>query len=184
MVTKIKPRPTQTKIKHEILKQYLKGWGAIIINGLIDRVKSAKRIDSNFQIHLVYVDSNASSGRYQGELEDYVAGKEPGQVFGSPIIGVQELDALTAWAKNKYNIEIHTNVILIEVEKPVFAELLKTLEIAKLTSRVRFTDNFSNLKNGEIAVLNADSTTLTSKLIAYTQSSHSPKFSLFFLEPV
>ncbi len=54
----VKPRSTQTKVKHTILEKYLKAWGGIIVNGLrSDRVK---------EVHFVFVDCNASNGRYNG----------------------------------------------------------------------------------------------------------------------
>ncbi len=56
----IKPRPPQTRVKHIILEKYLRAWGSIIIHGL----KSQSR-----NLHFVYIDCNASYGRYAGELK-------------------------------------------------------------------------------------------------------------------
>jgi hypothetical protein len=67
----IKPRSTQTKVKHTFLKDYLKSWGGIIINGW--------RRNPNL-LHLVYIDCNASFGRYSGELEDKVARRQIGSM--------------------------------------------------------------------------------------------------------
>jgi three-Cys-motif partner protein len=168
----IKTRSTQTKVKHTILKNYFKTWGGIIINGW--------RRNSN-TLHLVYVDCNASFGRYDGELEDKVARRERKPVFGSPIIGVQTLDELAAFATDNAHIKIRTNTILFEQERSIFDELKRSLEMAKLAQRVRETEDFFSLKDGEIAVLHKDSTLMTRKLINYTQSGYT--FSFFSLDP-
>ena len=168
----IKPRSTQTKVKHAILKDYLKSWGGIIINGW--------RRNPN-PLHLVYVDCNASFGRYNGELEDKVARRQIKPVFGSPIIGVETLDELAAWVRESVGIKIRTNMILFEQERSIFNELKRSLEMAGLARRVQETEDFFTLRDGEIAVLHKDSTLMTSKLIAYTQSGYT--FSFFSLDP-
>jgi hypothetical protein len=89
----IKPRPTQTKVKHTILEKYLGAWGGIIINGLSQHASAT--------IHLVYIDCHASYGRYNGEMEDHATRRDAQPIFGSPIIGVKALDTLAAWAKKR-----------------------------------------------------------------------------------
>ena len=133
------------------------------------------------EVHFIYVDCNASYGRYNGELEDSVVNREAQTIWGSPIIGVKALDGLAVWISNDIGIYVRTNAILIEMESNPYHELKRSLEMAGLGYRVRETDNFSALKNGEIALLQADSTTLASKLTRYTQSGY--KFSFFALDP-
>jgi three-Cys-motif partner protein len=171
-MAEIKPRSTQTKVKHTILKDYLKSWGGIIINGW--------RRNPN-QLHLVYVDCNASFGRYNGELEDKVARRQTKPVYGSPIIGVDTLDELAAWVREDVGIRIRTNTILFEQEHNIFNDLKTSLKMAGLAERVRETEEFFSLKDGEIAILHLDSTLMASKLIAYTQSGYT--FSFFSLDP-
>jgi three-Cys-motif partner protein len=169
----IEPRKTQTKVKHTILQNYLKAWGGIIINGW--RRKPAP-------LHLVYIDCNASSGRYNGELEDSVAKRDPKPIFGSPIIGVETLDDLASWAREEAGINIRTNAILFEYERDVFDELKQSLNMAGLAPRVRETEDFFSLQDSEIAILRKDSTAMASKLVRYTQSEYT-KFSFFTLDP-
>jgi hypothetical protein len=168
----IEPRPTQTKVKHTILEKYLKAWGGIIVNGLRDQGKD---------IHFIYIDCNASFGRYNGELEDSVVRRETQTIWGSPIIGVQALDGQADWITKDTGINVRTNSILIEMDSNPYNELKRSLEMAGLGHRVRETDNFAALKNGEIAILQTDSTTMASKLTNYTQSGY--KFSFFVLDP-
>src|SRR4051794_2932284 len=85
----VEPRSTQTKVKHTILEKYLKAWGGIIVNGL--------RGDQVKDVHFIYIDCNASFGRYNGELEDSVINREAQTIWGSPIIGVKALDGHAAW---------------------------------------------------------------------------------------
>ena len=172
MIKSIKPRHPQTKVKHLILDRYLGAWGSIIIHGL----KSQPTV-----LHLVYIDCNASYGRFAGELEDKITKREVLSVYGSPIIGVNRLDSLTKWAKDKYGKVVRTSSILIEKDPKIFHELKQSLSMAGLDHRVKETDNFSALKNGEIALLCEDSTLMASKLVSYTQSGS--KFSFFLLDP-
>jgi three-Cys-motif partner protein len=133
------------------------------------------------EVHFIYIDCNASFGRYNGELEDLVVNREAQTIWGSPIIGVKALDGHAAWITKDTGINVRTNSILIEMESNPYHELKQSLEMAGLSHRVRETENFSALKNGEIALLQADSTTMASKLINYTQSGY--KFSFFALDP-
>jgi three-Cys-motif partner protein len=169
----IKPRKTQTKVKHTILERYLQAWGGIIINGL--------RQHASANIHLVYIDCHASYGRYRGELEDVAARRDPQPIFGTPIIGVKALDELAAWAKKSVQRQVRTSTILIEKERKVYDELKTSLRLAELMPRVHETTNFSYLQDGEIALVWADSTLLADQLVRYTQSGY--KYSLFLLDP-
>jgi hypothetical protein len=63
----IEPRPTQTRIKHEIFEKYFKAWGGIILGGLKQKADRMQRMGRRFDLHFVYVDCNASWGRFAGE---------------------------------------------------------------------------------------------------------------------
>jgi three-Cys-motif partner protein len=168
----VEPRPTQTKVKHTILENYLKSWGGIIINGLRNRLTD---------LRLVYIDCNASYGRFNGELEDTLTHRPSHTIFGSPIIGIQVLDSLANWAQATYGVKVHVNSILFENDSQIFAELKRSLEMAGLTARVRETSDFFSLREGEVSLLFQDSTSMASKLIGYTQSGFT--FSFFALDP-
>src|SRR5215210_1663174 len=101
-----KPRTTQAKIKHTILDRYLSVWGRIIINALRGHIRRAQALGRPFDLHFVYVDCNAFSGRYPGELEDVVAGRAAGTVYGSPVIGVRALDRVAEWAKDELGLDL------------------------------------------------------------------------------
>ncbi len=163
-------RNTQTRVKHEILSKYLDTWGGIIVNSLSTKKHS-------YPYHFVYVDCFSFSGKYVGESEDVVRGRTPSPVYGSPIIGIRALDKLSQYAK-KMGVRISTNTILIEREKPIYENLLRTLQEAKFDKRVRKTDNFTALKSGEIALINADSTKMGEKLTAYTVQKNTWAFYL------
>lgn len=169
---KMKPRPPQTRVKHLILEKYLHAWGSIIIHGLKNQPTS---------LHLVYIDCNASFGRYPGELKESITQQESFSVFGSPIIGIRVLDALASWAQEKYGKRVRTNAILIEKDPKIYSELKHSLSLAGFAQRTRETDAFLSLKDGEIAALCEDSTRTAARLIAYTQAE--TKFSLFLLDP-
>ncbi len=168
----VEPRPTQTKVKHTILENYLKAWGGIIVNGLNKRLRD---------LHLVYIDCNASYGRFNGELEDTLTARQAKSIYGSPIIGIKELDSLASWAEATYGVRVRTNSILFENDSQIFAELKRSLDMAGLTARVRETSDFFSLRDGEVSLLYKDSTSMASKLISYTQSGFT--FSFFALDP-
>lgn len=179
-MTNLKARPTQTKVKHIILEEYLEAWGGIIVNGMRQRANDARSQGKPFDLHFVYVDCFSYVGRYSGELEDEGAGRVPTSVFGSPIIGVQILDKLAIWAKSQ-GVPLRVNAILIEQDPPHFAELIQTLNMTGLSPRVRQTQDFNSLKDSQIAVVQADSTTLATQLVNYTQSGYT--FSFYLLDP-
>ena len=74
-------RDPQTKVKHEILEEYLKRWSNIIARGLEPRYKQFARQGKPFNVRFVYVDCFSFIGRYAGEK---------GEVWtaGSPLIGI------------------------------------------------------------------------------------------------
>jgi three-Cys-motif partner protein len=181
MLSVLKPRPTQTRIKHVILEKYMKAWGGIILRGL---GKTAARMQSEgkrFDLHFVFVDCNASGGRFNGELEDTVGDRPKAPVFGSAIIGTRVLDELKADARTGVGIALRTNTILIENNPNEYKALLESLEMAGLSARVREGRDFAALKDGEIAVVLGDSTTMVNELCSYTSPPYT--FSIFFLDP-
>lgn len=180
MAGSIVPRPTQTKVKHLILERYVKAWGGIILAGLKGQAVRARSSDNPLIMHFVYVDCNASAGRYRGELEDDEATREGNVVEGSPLIGVRALDSLMSTAAT-HGITLRTNVILIEQSAATLAELRRSIDMAGFGPRARATRDFSSLQPGEIAIVHGDSTSMASQLTRYTQAGW--KYSFFFLDP-
>lgn len=178
----IAPRKTQTRIKHEILESYLGSWGGIILNGLRRKASRKIRQGEQFRVRFVYVDCNAYCGRYDGELEDDVSGRDKKIVFGSPIIGIRALDSLRDYAQNQCGISLSTNATLIEKNPNCFEELKYSMKMAKLDHRVRQTDDFYSLADSEVAILQADSTELGRELVTFTQSDPYT-WSFFFMDP-
>lgn len=157
-------RSTQTQVKHQILAEYLDTWGGIILNGL--RKSSSKSI-----YRFIYVDCFAYKGKYLGDkASSYIQHPSPDLVYGSPIIGIRSLDKLAKRASQQ-GIQIITNSILIEKDKIHFRDLINTLNECNFAHRCKETQIFSELKNGEIAVLNTDVKTISDDLISFTNSS-------------
>ena len=157
----IQYRSTQTQVKHEILTRYLDTWGGIILRGLIH---------SKYQHtwRFIYVDCFAYTGKYLGDKENiFQNDNSTGPVYGSPIIGIRALDKLAIYAAS-LGVHIVTNSILIEKDPNYYQDLKKTLDECGLHNRIQETNNFSNLRNSEIALINADATTLGDQLARYT----------------
>ena len=176
----MKSRPLQTKVKHQILAEYIAAWGGIIVNGATRHAAMAQERGSAFEVHLIYVDANAFAGRYAGEQGDETAGRVPTAVYGSPIIGIQTLDEIVGWAATR-GVKVRTNTILIEIDTRTLAELRTSLTMAGLAARARVTNDFAQLADGEIALVHADCVTAMPSVIKYTQTGHA--FSLYFLDP-
>lgn len=173
MKTKLEPRKTQTRVKHEILARYLATWGGIVVNGL-----SSRRQQQDWRF--IYVDCFSSIGQYAGEHEDNVLGRSCQPVYGSPVIGIHELDKLAEYARKK-GIGLQTNTILIEEKPTRAADLQETLRHIGLGPRVRTTTDFPSLSNGEIAVVCGNCLNMADDLIAYTTGGCSWAF--YLLDP-
>jgi three-Cys-motif partner protein len=171
-MTKLEPRNTQTRVKHEILSSYLDTWGGIIVNGLRNARPRVR--------HFVYVDCFSFIGRYSGEKEDEIQKRESKEVYGSPIIGIYALDKLLAYSK-KMGIDIRVNTILVEKDKKFFSGLKETLQLGGCQNRVEETKDFFKLGNGQIAVANSDAIQIVDELLAYTAQSDTWAF--YLLDP-
>ncbi|MCB0104110.1 MAG: three-Cys-motif partner protein TcmP [Anaerolineales bacterium] len=167
------PRDTQTKVKHEILSKYLDVWGGIIIGGLINSKRKTQK-------HFIYVDCFSYTGKYLGEKEDSVQNKSAETVYGSPIIGVMALDRLVSFAQ-KMGVSVRVNSILIEKDKKRYEELINTLNEAGFSNRLVETTDFHNLSSGQIAIVNADATTIPNQLLSYTTQPDTWAF--YLLDP-
>jgi three-Cys-motif partner protein len=172
----LKSRDTQTAVKHDVLAKYLDKWAGIILNPKkLANVKQQADAGTQPDLHFVYVDCFSYIGRYKGDKH-----RSTETVFGSPIIGVTALDKMAALAKRQ-GVNIRINAILIEKSSREYAGLLETLALQELTPRIRETTNFSQLRSGDIAVVNGDSTVLMNDLVSYTQKGQT--YSFYLLDP-
>lgn len=168
---KLEVRNTQTELKHYILQEYLDIWAGIIIQGM-------KRY--KHQVHLVYVDGFAHTGRYTGNARDVEIGNmatEP--VYGSPMIGIRALDKAVQTG-TQWGVHIRANCILTEKKSQPYEALHDTLELAEFADRTRETDSFESLKPGQIAVLNCDFHSVLPQVLEYTSGY---TFAFYLLDP-
>jgi len=163
-------RSTQTKCKHIILDNYLKKWCGIIFLGLRHgKMTSVPRF--------VYVDCYSYKGIYTGGDCDVPNNKS---VYGSPIIGIKALDELRNISiKQSYPIETYS--ILLEKDKSCYQTLLDTLSDLGYEDRIKTSNNFSNLNNNDILVLNEDSTEIIGELLLFTNRKDTWAF--YLLDP-
>lgn len=167
-------RSTQTQLKHEILTRYLDTWGGIILRGL-----------SHFKHpqawRFVYVDCFAYTGKYLGDKENVLRHDAThGPVYGSPVIGIRALDKLSSYATS-IGVNIVTSTILIEKNPHNYQDLKKTLDECSMKNRIQETGNFSNLQNGDIALINTDATSIGDQLTKYTNVKGA--WSFYFIDP-
>ena len=180
MTRKARSRPTQTRIKHELLDRYLSVWGRIILNGVKKQALEARTQGRTYDIHLVYVDTNAFTGRYDGEMAEDAARRELSIVYGSAVIGVKALERLAEFAISE-GFSIRTNAILIEKDRQNFHALCRTLDEVGYKDLLHETTQFKLLEPNEIAVIHGDWTSIVDELVRYTQSPYT--FTLYLIDP-
>ncbi|MBL8155767.1 MAG: three-Cys-motif partner protein TcmP [Anaerolineae bacterium] len=168
----LEPRPTQTRIKHEILQEYLKSWGYIITGGLRSIYSRVTPSSRKLTTRFVYVDCFAYKGAYAPENGI--------EVFGSPIIGIDSLDRLAHHFVEQNGVFPDTYAILVEEDKENYRFLLNLLN-NKYPSRVRETTDLSSLQSGEIAIINDDYTHWIDQISDFTGQQYTWTF--YLLDP-
>lgn len=170
------PRPTQTKVKHEILQQYLQTWGGIITHGLRNTFMKlySKGEGSSFSAHFSYVDCFSYRGRYEDEQNGSLA-------YGSPIIGIRELDKLKSMVKESFGFSITTSIILAEEQPKTYHDLLETLEMTGYRSRVEEKPPHVHAEDGQIFVLKGDYRQYIDEILQFTGRQY--HWSFYFLDP-
>lgn len=171
----LKPRKTQTRVKHEILDSYLRKWGYIISKGIRNTFKKLESQGRPFQIRFAYIDCFSSTGLYAPEDQS----DKP--VYGSPVIGIQALEHIRDYARDKIGFTPDIVSILFERERKRYDALLKTLDMAGYGPIVRQTKNFFGLNSGEIATVNGDSNDYVESLLAFTGQDYTWAF--YLLDP-
>lgn len=162
-------REIQTKVKHEILKQYLVKWGGIISQGLQLYNSQKPHLYTGF----VYVDCFAYKGRYteNGSI-----------VHGSPLIGIDALDRLYQSVKESASgRKISTYTILVEEDKTNYSDLLDSLRSAGYGERIVENALLETLRPGQIAVFHGDYREYLDEIVAFTDRGFT--WSLYFIDP-
>ncbi len=140
------PYKPQTRVKHEILRGYLKRWAGIVLNGLRRPYRKAieQGTSSSFTVRFAYIDAFAATGKYQQGGELY---------SGSPLIGIEALDsARTTAHANATQPVPYTYALLFEKDPYRCAELLETLKSKGYDERLQLRGRFMDLWHSGIAV--------------------------------
>ena len=66
-MAQLEKRPIQTKVKHEILNEYLRHWGYIITMGLTGTYYQARESGASLSTRFIYVDCLSFMGAYAPE---------------------------------------------------------------------------------------------------------------------
>jgi len=165
------PREPQTQIKHEILAEYLDTWSGIITSGLYSTYQKFKRSGKPFDVHFVYVDCFAFSGKYE---------KDGNRAYGSPVIGIEALDKIKQHTETNFGYPVTTNVILAEKEPKTYQELLETLNEKGYINRVVESPDLRELNHGDIALFRGDYSEYIDEILDYTSEY---TWSLYLLDP-
>lgn len=171
---RLKHREIQTRVKHEILRQYLIKWYSIITGGLANRLKANPKLRDRFQAQFIYVDYFAYSGAYE---DGGVA------VDGSPVIGIKALDNLKTHFSSKTDGLIPwTAAILFEEDENTFQELVVRLSALGWRDRLKRLDKQESLKDGDIGLICGDSSQYVDRVLNYVESTKNT-YTFHFIDP-
>lgn len=170
-------RDVQTKIKHDILEQYLKAWTGIILHG----IKNLKNVRGTPKVKFVYVDLFSCSGTYDFDTTQSVKSIES-PIKGSPLIGIDCLRKAVRFG-NDYKIDVSYNCIFIENDVTNFNNLYDVLNTGNYLGRGRIlkTDNFSELKDQDVAIIHDDCLKHKDNILSYINSQQT--WSFIFIDP-
>lgn len=176
-MTEFDSRPTQTRVKHEILEEYLQKWAGIITQGLGRSYREAVKRNplAVFNARFVYVDCFAFEGRYASEKD----GKS--WANGSPLIGIEALDKAKSYVERQIGFKLETYVILFEKEKSTFEKLLVSLNEAGYEDRLYHSGDFPGMSDGQIAVLHGDYRNHIDAVLSFTGRPYTWAF--YLLDP-
>lgn len=162
-------REAQTRIKHEILRDYAGAWAGIISQG------TAKRSPRGTVLDLAYFDGFAGCGRYECD-EDRPHSQE--RIWGSPILALEALKATAAKAPD--NIQVRVTGILAEENTGRYDELVENLGASGLDLRVNEVQRLHQVELGAITVVRGDVRPRVEELLAGLGAS---VFLLAFTDP-
>jgi three-Cys-motif partner protein len=172
-MAELEPRPVQTKVKHEILEEYLMQWGYIVTGGLIGTYAKARNDGRTLRTRFVYVDCFSYRGEYAPE------NGEP--AYGSPLIGIRSFQRLSEHFFARNGTMPETYFILVEEERNNYRILLETLARFGVGDRVRESPSLTTLNPGEIALFNSDYTRLIDQILDFTDRDYI--WSFYLLDP-
>lgn len=126
----------------------------------------------------VYVDAFASSGIYAGEAHERQSGRA-GPVHGSPVIGIEALDAMHV--QPECGRPIQTYAILVERDPTCYAKLLETLRERGWADRILEHPDPITFVPGGIALFNMDFRDIWRQVYLFTDQQY--LYSFYLLDP-
>ena len=141
-------RPAQTRVKHEIVREYSGAWAGIIVNGVAPAARRA-----GFVLDLVYVEGFAGFGRYLGDMNQP---DDRTPVWGSPVIGLQQLEAVSNVGRER-RITVQVTGILVDLNrKGQIEELEENLLAAGIETPITRLQNASGIRKGRVNLISGD----------------------------
>ena len=167
-------RPAQTRVKHEIVREYSGAWAGIISNG-VGNSQAARR--PGFVLDLVYVDGFAGFGRYDGDA-DQPNGHRP--VWGSPVIGLRQLETVSSNGRER-GIAVQLTGILVDLnQEGQIHELEENLRTAEIVTPITRVQNAGRIRKGHVNLISGD---FRDHVDGIVNSIQPTDFVLAFLDP-
>lgn len=168
------PRPAQTRVKHEIVNEYSGAWASIIVNG-VKNSRSARQL--GFVLDLVYVEGFAGFGRYCGDVDQP---HDHAPVWGSPVIGLSQLEAVSTAERNR-GIAIRVTGILVDLNREgQIEELEENLSAAAIVTPITRLTNATGIRKGHVNLISGD---FRDHVDGILDSVDQTDFVLAFLDP-
>lgn len=157
-------RPSQTRLKHGILREYAGAWTGIISTGLQNQARK-KPTARDIQFSFVYVDGFAGAGAYQRDAHQNVA---TGPIWGSPVIGTRQI------VERLRGVPLTTSVsaIFCEASPEHHDALLHNLQEAPLGIPYRSIRRVAEAQRGEASVLQADFRSCSGEIARWLGNSY------------
>ncbi|MBC7981977.1 three-Cys-motif partner protein TcmP [Candidatus Parcubacteria bacterium] len=170
----LKERKTQSRVKHEILEQYLGKWTSIITSGLKNSYKQFPGMAAQSRSRFVYIDYFAFSGAYKENNKI---------VYGSPVLGIQALDKLkSSFAAITGGLTPSMTTILFEEDPTTYKNLIGTLESQSYGHRIRDAAALNKLTDDDIIVIKGDSSQYVDSILGLLKGKN-PPYSFHFIDP-
>ncbi len=160
-------RDAQNRGKHTILRRYAGAWAGIILNGLYGLwVKAPEWRRASFDAHLIYVDGFAGEGKYKRDADQPAKVRPTQPIWGSPIIGMQEIEAQAESFRAK-GMPVRITGVINTKEAAEYKVLLQSLADARLLTPVVRATEFNPEGYGRIHVFNEDFRDLVPELMRW-----------------
>lgn len=165
-------RDAQTRIKHEILRDFAGAWAGIIGNGY--RVHQQR--GAQVSVPLVYVDGYGGKGRYLRDTDG--PDTPPTPIWGSPIIAMQALEAMAVRMRAE-GMYVQLSAFIAEKDVDNYAELATNIAGAGLRTNLRHITDAHQAGHGYLNLIRGDFRKMVPDVLRWMED----RYALVLIDP-